>query len=136
MHRPRICLILALAGGLMVPGLASSQAPAAQTWATAHGPAVLAQAEQTSTAAERLTPTASTAALFSPMSAESALLETAEPPRQVDVDGRNDDGVPYMIAGGVAFLAGAIVGDDAGTILMLGGAGVGAYGAFVYFGGD
>jgi hypothetical protein len=40
-----------------------------------------------------------------------------------------------MVAGGILFVAGAIVGRDAGTILMLGGAGVGAYGAYVYFGG-
>ncbi len=48
---------------------------------------------------------------------------------------RNRRGVPYMVAGGILFVAGAITGDDAGTVLMIGGAGVGAYGAFVYFGG-
>ena len=39
-----------------------------------------------------------------------------------------------MIAGGAMFLAGAIIGDDGGTLLLLGGIGVGAYGAYVYFG--
>jgi hypothetical protein len=39
-----------------------------------------------------------------------------------------------MIAGGAMFLAGAIVGGDGGTLLLLGGVGVGAYGAYVYFG--
>jgi hypothetical protein len=39
-----------------------------------------------------------------------------------------------MIAGGAMFLAGAIIGDDGGTLLVLGGVGAGAYGAYVYFG--
>jgi hypothetical protein len=47
---------------------------------------------------------------------------------------RNRRGIPFMIAGGAMFLAGAIIGDDGGTILILGGIGVGAYGAYVYFG--
>ena len=48
---------------------------------------------------------------------------------------RNQGGMPFMIGGGVLFVAGAIVGGDAGTLLMVGGAGAGAYGAYVYFGG-
>ena len=37
-----------------------------------------------------------------------------------------------MIVGGAAFLAGAIIGDDAGTVMMVGGAGVGLYGLYLY----
>ena len=37
-----------------------------------------------------------------------------------------------MIIGGAAFLAGAIIGDDAGTIVMVGGAAVGLYGLYLY----
>ncbi len=37
-----------------------------------------------------------------------------------------------MIVGGAAFLAGAIIGDDAGTIIMLGGAGIGLWGLYLY----
>lgn len=48
---------------------------------------------------------------------------------------RNRRGVPYMVAGGILFVAGAIAEGDGGTLLMLGGAGIGAYGAFIYFGG-
>lgn len=48
---------------------------------------------------------------------------------------RNRKGIPLMVAGGAAFVAGIIAGGDAGTILMLGGAGVGAWGIYVYFGG-
>ena len=37
-----------------------------------------------------------------------------------------------MIVGGAALLAGAIIGDDAGTIIMIGGAGIGLWGLYLY----
>lgn len=37
-----------------------------------------------------------------------------------------------MIIGGATFLTGAIIGDDAGTIIMVGGAAVGLYGLYLY----
>jgi hypothetical protein len=37
-----------------------------------------------------------------------------------------------MIIGGAIFLVGAIIGDDAGTVIMIGGAGVGLYGLYLY----
>jgi hypothetical protein len=37
-----------------------------------------------------------------------------------------------MIVGGAAFIAGALIGDDAGTIVMVGGAAVGLYGLYLY----
>jgi hypothetical protein len=37
-----------------------------------------------------------------------------------------------MLVGGAIFLAGAIIGDDAGTIIMIGGAGIGIYGLYLY----
>ena len=37
-----------------------------------------------------------------------------------------------MIVGGAAFLAGAIIGDDAGTLIMIGGAGIGLWGLYLY----
>lgn len=37
-----------------------------------------------------------------------------------------------MIVGGAAILVGAIAGDDAGTILIVGGAGFGLYGLYLY----
>jgi hypothetical protein len=46
--------------------------------------------------------------------------------------GSQRDGKVYMIVGGAAFLAGALIGDDAGTIIMIGGAGVGIYGLYLY----
>ena len=37
-----------------------------------------------------------------------------------------------MIVGGAAFVAGALIGGDAGTIVMVGGAAVGLYGLYLY----
>lgn len=41
-------------------------------------------------------------------------------------------GQVLMIVGGAAFLAGAIIGNDAGTIMMIGGAGIGLWGLYLY----
>ncbi|MBX6332719.1 MAG: hypothetical protein IRY91_12805 [Gemmatimonadaceae bacterium] len=47
---------------------------------------------------------------------------------------RRPFGLPQtlMIVGGAALLTGAIIGDDAGTVLMVGGAVVGLYGLYLY----
>lgn len=45
---------------------------------------------------------------------------------------RGDQSTALMIVGGVAFLAGALIGGDAGTIIMVGGAAVGVYGLYLY----
>jgi hypothetical protein len=47
---------------------------------------------------------------------------------------RNSQGQPkaLMIVGGAAFIAGALIGDTAGTAIMIGGAGVGLYGLYLY----
>ena len=47
---------------------------------------------------------------------------------------RNSQGKPkaLMIVGGAAFIAGALIGDTAGTAIMIGGAGVGLYGLYLY----
>ena len=37
-----------------------------------------------------------------------------------------------MVVGGAALVIGAVIGDDAGTIVMLGGAGIGLYGLYLY----
>jgi len=42
-------------------------------------------------------------------------------------------GLPYMIAGGALFVGGLIAGGTAGTVLMIGGGVVGAYGLILYF---
>lgn len=42
-------------------------------------------------------------------------------------------GTGLMIAGAALFVAGLIIGDEAGTVLAVAGAAVGAYGLYVYF---
>jgi len=64
---------------------------------------------------------------------EARIVEAREPFVEIP-QVRNRRGIPWMIAGGAMFLAGAIIGDDGGTLLILGGIGAGAYGAYVYFG--
>ena len=41
--------------------------------------------------------------------------------------------VPLMAAGGVLLVAGAVIGGDAGTLVMVGGAGVLAWGVYLHF---
>lgn len=43
-------------------------------------------------------------------------------------------GETLMIVGGAALLAGLIIGDDAGTVIAVGGAVVGIYGLYLYLG--
>lgn len=40
--------------------------------------------------------------------------------------------VALMIVGGAALVVGAVIGDDAGTLVMLGGAAVGLYGLYLF----
>ena len=47
-------------------------------------------------------------------------------------DGMRRRGVPHMIIGGVALIVGGVIGNDAGTIVMLGGLGVGLYGLYLF----
>lgn len=46
--------------------------------------------------------------------------------------GTGDQATALMIVGGAAFLAGAIINGDAGTIIMVGGAAIGLYGLYLY----
>lgn len=46
--------------------------------------------------------------------------------------GKNSENKALMIVGGAAFIAGALIGGDAGTIIMIGGAGFGLYGLWQY----
>lgn len=44
----------------------------------------------------------------------------------------NRNAVAMMIVGGAALLVGAVIGDDAGTLVMVGGAGIGLYGLYLF----
>lgn len=43
-----------------------------------------------------------------------------------------DQATALMIVGGAAFVAGALINDNAGTVIMVGGAAVGLYGLYLY----
>jgi len=44
----------------------------------------------------------------------------------------NRNALALMIVGGAALVIGAVIGDDAGTLVMLGGAGIGLYGLYLF----
>ncbi len=44
----------------------------------------------------------------------------------------NRNAVAMMVVGGAALVIGAVIGNDAGTIVMLGGAGIGLYGLYLF----
>jgi hypothetical protein len=79
------------------------------------------------TAAQQLAPAASL--LF----AQVAVTETAAPVVAQPAALSRRDGFGMMIGGGALFVAGLLVGGDAGTIMALAGGGVGAYGLYLYF---
>jgi hypothetical protein len=54
----------------------------------------------------------------------------AAAPAVVQARGRS---VAYMLAGAALFVGGALIGGDAGTLLMIGGVGFGAYGIYLHF---
>ena len=61
-----------------------------------------------------------------------ATAPTADPRAALASRAQFTRGQTLMIIGGAALLTGAIIGGDAGTIVMLGGAGVGLYGLYLY----
>ena len=67
-------------------------------------------------------------------SVEPQRLATTATPSNALPAARGGQGQPktLMIVGGAAFLAGALIGDTAGTAIMIGGAGVGLYGLYLY----
>lgn len=68
-------------------------------------------------------------------SAEKAAQDkTAEEKANQPVMAARGSGVGYMIAGLALFVAGLVIDDnDAGTVLILAGAGIGAYGLYLHF---
>lgn len=71
------------------------------------------------------------------------MMQSATIAPKLEIDGRNEPSMvaqrrPFgtsqtlMIVGGAAFLTGVVVGDDAGAVMMVAGAGVGLYGLYLY----
>ena len=117
MSRIGIVSVVMIAGALVFPRAATSQAPSGAA----------------TPAAALLAPTSTHPLLLGSAWPDEPRLGKA-PERFVELpQARNRRGVTFMIVGGAMFLAGAVIGDDGGTILVLGGIGLGAYGAYIYF---
>lgn len=107
--------------------------PAAATAQDANNPS-----PTTATTAESLRERLMPAGVAALVTAPAAMVEKTETkettPAPTVVVARRSSGVGLMIAGGALFVAGLLVDDDdAGTVLVLAGAGIGAYGLYLYF---
>ena len=65
--------------------------------------------------------------------ASQQVLERAESQPAVTTTRPSGAGTGLIIAGGALFVAGLLIGDDAGTVLAVAGAAIGAYGLYLYF---
>jgi hypothetical protein len=104
--------LLAVAALVAVPSLASAQSAPASTLRSA------------SVAGPRLTTTAT--AVRRPVQSSARLQTTAAQRRNMGKP------VAMMIVGGAAFVAGALIGDAPGTLMMIAGAVIGLIGLYQY----
>ena len=93
-------------------------AVAAQPTADTSSPAASAVARGPSVASARV--------------ASHALTTSRGAPPVIQKRTSNRNSVALMIVGGAALVVGAVIGDDAGTLVMLGGAGIGLYGLYLF----
>jgi hypothetical protein len=100
----------------------------AQSAGIAEQPAAPA-APATASMRDHLMPSTAAAAITAPAVTQQAAHETVLQPVVVSHRG----GVAYMIAGAALFAGGLIAGGGAGTVLILAGAGIGAYGLYLHF---
>lgn len=132
MRRSGALWVVLVASTLALPVTASSQMPPVSDPTVSASPG-----DEAASAATRLSASASPLVLLRRSGPDEPLLEQPTQPfvalPQSHV--RNQKGVPLMVGGGILFVAGAIIGHDGGTLLMIGGAGIGAYGAYIYTGG-
>lgn len=128
-------LLLFGVGGLLCDASGQVLRPVQATGGT-HPSFLGAESQAASTAAQRLRPSRGFVALLSVTGRDDGSIEASSERLISAPQVRDQEGVPYMVAGGILFVAGAIAGGDGGMLLVLGGAGVGAYGAYVYFGGS
>lgn len=86
--------------------------------------------ESKPTLQQRLTPETAPA-LMAPVSDEA--VKAADNSTTTTAAMAPGSGTGLIIAGGALFIAGLIVGGDAGTVLAVSGAAIGAYGLYIYF---
>jgi len=132
-------LLLASAVGLSSPAFAQSGVAYTQrSWsnvAVVVAPAapILVNAVSPATPALRAMPVAVPAGPLAAqprgvaLSRQHAVVDSMTPPAPSDNDRGN---TALMLAGGAAMIVGAVVGDDAGTLIIVGGAIIGFYGLY------
>ena len=120
-----VAVLLALSPAV---ALAQSAGNASEPSAPAATPAV-ASTPAAPRMREQLMPTPAAAAITAPAVTQQASHETVVQPTKVSHRG----GTAYMIAGAALFAGGLIAGGGAGTVLILAGAGIGAYGLYLHF---
>lgn len=105
---------------------------AATATVEAQGPSLVADTNAVRQAAPAPGPTVAASAVA--LRAPAQLPAEEERQRQADdaAGARMTSSQTLMIVGGAMFLAGAIIGGDAGTIIMIGGAGIGLWGLYQY----
>jgi hypothetical protein len=64
--------------------------------------------------------------------ASHAISTSRGAPPVIQKNKSNKNSVALMIVGGAALVVGAVIGGDPGTLVMLGGAGVGLYGLYLF----
>jgi hypothetical protein len=118
MLRPRwSCAVGALLAALAVARPAAAQAPVpAPATAPAHAPAPVSYA-----------PTLAATRFGVSADDQAPLTVNASAARMGRREGR-----AFAIVGGAAVIAGILIGDDAGTVIAIGGAAVGLYGLYIW----
>ncbi|HEY6948179.1 MAG TPA: hypothetical protein VI297_05110 [Gemmatimonadales bacterium] len=106
--------------GVLVLALALSRPAAAQT--PAPGPAATSPAPTVSYA-----PTLAATRLGFSADEQAPLAVNASAARMGRREGR-----ALALVGGAAVIAGILIGDDAGTVIAIGGAGIGLYGLYIW----
>jgi len=111
-----------------------SAAPAAYAQSAAdpapEGVAAQPAPETSPTLQQRLMPESAVQLLARP---QVNVAESAEPqPAELAMRPRGS-GTGLIIAGGALFVAGLLIGGDAGTVVAVAGAALGAYGLYLYF---
>ena len=142
-ERLRFRLALPIVAGLLLAGPVGAQAPASASDALEHAvPAQsLTRVEVPESGAVRTTDDARSASAVEAPGFEGLRAGVRAPvardevrtPSAIAMQSRGlSQAEVLMIVGGAAFLAGAIIGDDAGTLIMIGGAGIGLWGLYLY----
>lgn len=118
---------------LALAWLATPVAIQAQSAAPAQLPQMELSQETESTPTslrDKLLPDGAALQITAPSAAEDSQKEA---PVITHVAARRSAGTPLMIVGGALFVGGLLAGGDAGTVLIVAGAGIGAYGLYLHF---